>query len=179
MNIRRLLIGSAVLLGFAAQPVGAVTIGPGDAYAFDFYFVAPPYDPSAGYSTTLYLSGFDAGDEAFFDFYPPNSAGPSFGSLSGPLDLLSFSGVFPILDPFDFAWWQVIGEVGTFEVVRAVFEQDGYQIEGTPIYGAIPIPTALPLLASGLSALGLIAWRRKNAKYSAGPRRSGAWSSGA
>ena len=31
----------------------------------------------------------------------------------------------------------------------------------TPVVGTTPLPAALPLVASGLSALGLFGWRRK------------------
>ncbi|HEY2828104.1 MAG TPA: VPLPA-CTERM sorting domain-containing protein [Pirellulales bacterium] len=34
---------------------------------------------------------------------------------------------------------------------------------GTEIIGTVPLPAALPLFASGLGVLGLLAWRRKSA----------------
>ena len=54
-----------------------------------------------------------------------------------------------------------IADIGRYE---AFF--DNIQITGDPVSGAVPIPGALPLFATGLGALGLLARRRRDKRIS-------------
>jgi hypothetical protein len=87
----------------------------------------------------------------------------SFGSLLGSPDIPNISkfasgtnycGSFP-------NYWCVYAEIGNTGAL-SVFEPDywTYTLDLDPP-SAVPIAGALPLLASGLGAIGLIGWRRK------------------
>lgn len=54
--------------------------------------------------------------------------------------------------------------VGTDIVEDAADFNYGFSLSGDAVVTPVPVPSALPLIASGLGALGLIGWRRNN-KY--------------
>jgi hypothetical protein len=54
---------------------------------------------------------------------------------------------------FDFAWQNIATSGGS--------HQETWLLVETQSLGATPLPSALPLFASGLGALGLLGWRRK------------------
>jgi uncharacterized protein (TIGR03118 family) len=111
-------------------------------------------------------------------------APPSFGQFGGDLLVGNFSfsasfisafdpttGAFLGMIPIDVdgqspggLWALEFGSGGSNGSPNTLFFTDGINGEADGLFGAItptPLPTALPLFATGLGAIGLLGWRRK------------------
>lgn len=182
MSYKWTLLSAAMVLGLVTAPSNAAVV-------YSLTGSAPFYDTDTGeelgrndFGFTLTLSDFLSSnitdqplDSCYYDTFTCTTASfqPSPNSFSAP-GLNDYIG-FNYLDSgggggtgFLFFLPGALGALGVY------FSEGG--ASGTPNYGSfgeatltvtggpngvVPIPAALPLLASGLGALGFIGWRRK------------------
>lgn len=95
----------------------------------------------------------------------------SFTSLFGGL-AASVGTVGPVGNTGHFFIDQIVGSFDLYSVIISGFITNQFFPESATtsftVGTATPLPAALPLFASGLGALGLVGWRRKKRKPSAG-----------
>jgi hypothetical protein len=173
---RQIAVCGLLLFGFWPIITGAIPIGSGDTVRVEFdlssEFPAPPYsnittfygfgpidllDPGEGWTVSI----FDEENEPAlnsFSFISPFP--PTTGVFQGVFD-------FPSLPAFsDGAGFLVLTDiVGTFELTNVQFS--GTNLVGsTPFVDgtitAVPEPTALVLIVTGLVGLGFARWRKLN-----------------
>jgi len=151
-----LLVGSSSL---NEGRTGAVTITSGGSLfsftSFDLasFFWTPIGPPNPPLGTTTYtVTGFNGDDQAF-----------TFGTtISG----LGATGWSTILSPSDYANLALTSLVIS---LTTNFENNGANFDNIVLaeVAPVPVPAALPLFATGLAGLGLMARRRRRRKQAA------------
>jgi hypothetical protein len=171
-----LALASLFLVGIASRPASAITLNNGDAAIYNFDFTGqatpPPY-------FTMILEVFHSvapGSTAIGEFFPESNGNGASAGSSGSISLNNASffspfnstpgvvdGVFSFVLTVTGGPVEIIGETAFGE---NAFDHGGIittfvvaSTEGS--LASTPLPGALPLFASGLSALGLLGWRRK------------------
>src|SRR5262249_13260375 len=88
----------------------------------------------------------------------------SFTVTSGVLTAMDFRVGFPIPNttPAETFLLSLILNPGSFFVANRISDAVDHKVESlSATFSPVPLPAALPLFATGLGALGLLAWRRK------------------
>jgi hypothetical protein len=115
---------------------------------------APGYDPSTGKATFRVVSFATGAGVLTGDAVTPTFLTNGF-SLAIPLSFIGGNGLLE----FGVATGTDNGD-GTFSPTDFLGPDDNPTVDFGPT-SVTPLPTALPLFATGLSALGLLGWRRK------------------
>jgi hypothetical protein len=154
------LLGAVMLLGLAGQ-ANAATYN----WAFDCGIAncsgsgVLETDIAIGPATLTSFSGLFGG-ETITALMPPGSFGGNnniIDSLADPNELglagLTFSTATSFVNLFYGTWWRN-------DIVNKTFTSGEGDFSVSAV-SAVPIPAALPLFAAGLSALGVMGWRKK------------------
>jgi hypothetical protein len=163
--------GIASQWGFAKSYPGTTQVSPPpfpssfpppfDAYVISF---APNANQQVFYEIKWMTSGFSPTSAAYLDaFDPMNVATNYLGDIGGAsLDtLLTYRVIVPAGHSLAVAFLDdVQNSLGSF--TSYTFSIDAFSDANRgENFGVVPLPSAIPLFATGLGALGLFGWRRK------------------
>jgi len=167
----RILIAAVYLLFGVSQPAGAVTLNNGDVAIYNFDFTGQtPSPPYVLGNFNAFFSGVTVGSIATFDFFTELNANGANVAKDGPTQVPTFSISIGIIDPglLDGIFSVKVSANGDpFDIIQAsaigFFNLSLDPLVTPPVQGELvtPLPSALPLFASGAGLLGYMGWRRK------------------
>ena len=163
--------GIASQWGFAKSYPGTTQVSPPpfpssfpppfDAYVISF---APNANQQVFYEIKWTASGFSPTSAAYLDaFDPMNVATNYLGDIGGVvMDVLNtYQVIVPAGHTLAVAFLDD-GQHSQFTFTPYTFSIDAFSDANRgENFGVVPLPSALPLFATGLGALGLLGWRRK------------------
>jgi len=160
-KIFRHAIAAAFLAGSFALPSGQAANAGSVTFIAQGTFVSSPSQVLSGWLTIDETAGLvtqaDLNVPGFADFTipEPNLVSPTLITVSNGFHVLFIFTAIP-LTSFDLSVVPIIdgGICGPLAC-------NAFLLTGSLTPGDVPLPTALPLFATGLGALGLLGWRRK------------------
>jgi hypothetical protein len=161
-----------IVLAFAVALASVLTLTSTPGYAatlsFDFSFPNGLTNNATSAATHVIVDSYPAGlilPAAPFETNVSAAAPSSFTVSNGSITEAGYAVSIPTGGPFVGTLCLSLGPspAGTCGTAGDSFLEDGQlnDVEGPVTFTATPLPTALPLFATGIGALGLLGWCRK------------------